>query len=195
MKLRFLVVCLAFAFLSIAAQAQVGIYVNPVGMHISNSTADTGPFAFLGDGVKSRMFWGADFGGYYDFWHGAKVDGGIDIRDTLVGGNNAKLNSFMVGAKVSRKRTEARALIPYAEFTVGVGTSKPPTSVVHVSSFQFGVLGGVDYTLSRHVDFRAVEVGYGLVSTVSSASFNGVLSIPQSRLLSVSTGLVFRFGK
>ena len=72
MKLRLLVVrlgvvCLAFALMNLAAFAQdnpspvsastasttgvgstdIGLYVNPIGIGISNSKADTGVFAFL----------------------------------------------------------------------------------------------------------------------------------------------------
>ncbi len=70
MKLRFLVPCLAFALMNLAALAQdnptpvnpstasstgvgpgdVGLYVNPIGIGIRNSMADFGTFAFLGDG-------------------------------------------------------------------------------------------------------------------------------------------------
>ena len=101
MKLRFLVVCLAFALMNLPAFAQdnpspvsastasttgvgsgdVGLYVNPIGIGIRNSKPDSGPFAFLGDGATQRTFYGADFGGYVNFYHAQKYDAGIDIRD------------------------------------------------------------------------------------------------------------------
>ena len=74
MKLRFLVPALALALTTIAAHAQVGLYFNPVVSRISNSKADTGPFAFLGDGQTSQIFGGVDFGGYYEFGHYSKAD-------------------------------------------------------------------------------------------------------------------------
>ena len=117
MKLRLVVSCLALALLHLAARAQdnpsqvnpanasetkvgpgdVGLYVNPVGLHITNSKADTGTFAFLGENQTARWFYGASIGGYVNFYHAPRFDAGIDLRDTIVSSNNAKLNSFMVG--------------------------------------------------------------------------------------------------
>jgi hypothetical protein len=192
MKLRFLVPCLTLALMTIAARAQVGVYLNPVGIHVSNSTPDTGTFAFLGDNVTGRTFYGINLGGYYDFFKGSKADVGLDLRDSYTKGNNASLNSFLVGVRVVPRLTNY-SFKPYAQISVGVGSTKPPTSTVHISRATFDVLGGVDYPLAKHLDFRMVEVGYGSLSTVSSANFNGQTSYPASKLFSVSTGLVFRF--
>ena len=120
MKLRLLVLCLALAVSNVAARAQdnpsqvnpstdseikvgptdVGLYVNPVGIHITNSKADSGTFAFLGDNTTARTFYGASIGGYVNFYHAPRFDAGIDVRDTIVSSNNAHLNSFLVGARV-----------------------------------------------------------------------------------------------
>ncbi|MGD0446567.1 MAG: hypothetical protein ABSA39_21740 [Edaphobacter sp.] len=211
MKLRSLVLCLALVLINLASRAQdnpsqvdvsnvshvdvgsgdVGLYVNPVGIHITNSQADTGVFAFLGSGATSRMFWGADFGGYVNFYHHPKYDAGIDLRDSIVTGNNATLNSFLVGARVMPKPI-AENFKPYLQLSIGAGSSKPPTSPIHQTRFQYGIFGGLDYTLSKHVDFRAVEIGYGAVSTINSGNFGGPTSFPNSRLLNWTTGLVFR---
>ncbi len=211
MKLRFLVFCLAFAMINHAARAQdnpsavnapnasqidvgagdVGLYLNPVGMHITNSQADSGPFAFLGANTTSRMFWGATFGGYVNFVHNPKFDAGIDFRDTVVSGNNARLNSFLVGARILPKPI-AEKFKPYLQVSIGVGSSKPPTSPIHLNRLEYGIYGGLDYTLAKHVDFRAFEVGYGAVSTVNSGDFGGTTTFPSSRLLSITSGLVFR---
>jgi hypothetical protein len=45
------------------------------------------------------------------------------------------------------------------------------------------------------VDFRVIEVGYGSLKTVSSATVGagGNIAIPASTLLHFSSGLVFRF--
>ena len=211
MKLRFLVVCLAIVLMNLPAFAQdnpspvnastasttgvgsgdVGLYVNPIGIGIRNSQPDTGVFAFLGDGTTKRTFFGADIGGYVDFFHAQKYDAGLDIRDVIVSANNARLNSFMVGGRVAAKPI-AEKFKPYAQLSVGVGSSKAPHSNVRVSKFQFGIYGGLDYTLSKHVDFRAFELGYGSVSTINSGNFNGAMTFPNSSLFSVSAGLVFR---
>ncbi len=211
MKLRFLVPCLAFALMNLAAVAQdnpspvnpstassrgvgpgdVGLYVNPVGIGIRNSMADTGVFAFLGDGTTKRTFYGAAIGGYVNFFHDPKFDAGIDIRDTIVNANNARLNSFLVGGRIISKPI-AEKFKPYLQLSIGVGSSKAPHSTIRLNRFEYDIYGGLDYTLSKHVDFRAVELGYGSVSTINSGNFNGTQSFSASSLFSVSTGLVFR---
>jgi hypothetical protein len=211
MKLQLLVVCLAFALTNLAALAQdnpstvsastasttgvgstdIGLYVNPIGISISNSKPDTGVFAFLGDGATQRTFYGAAIGGYVNFFHAQKYDAGVDLRDIIVSGNGAHLNSFLVGGRVAVKPL-AEKFKPYAQLSVGVGSSKAPHSPIKLNRFQYGIYGGLDYTLAKHVDFRAFELGYGSVSTINSGNFNGTTSFSASSMFSVSTGLVFR---
>jgi hypothetical protein len=211
MKLQLLVVCLAFALTNLAALAQdnpstvsastasttgigstdIGLYVNPIGIGISNSKADTGVFAFLGEGATQRTFYGAAIGGYVNFFHAQKFDAGVDLRDIIVSGNGAHLNSFLVGGRVAVKPL-AEKFKPYAQLSVGVGSSKAPHSPIKLNRFQYGIYGGLDYTLAKHVDFRAFELGYGSVSTINSGNFNGTTSFSASSMFSVSTGLVFR---
>ncbi len=192
MKLRFLVPALALAFTTIAAHAQIGVYVNPVVSRISNSVADTGPFAFLGDGQKSQVFGGVDFGGYYDFAHYSKADVSVDMRDAFQHGNNASLNSFLVGVRLAA-HPMAFGLKPYGQFSVGAGRTRPPLSDAHIERLQYGIFGGVDKPLNKHVDWRIVEISYGSVGTISSQTFGGPTKIPSARVLGFSTGFVFRF--
>src|SRR5262249_47932971 len=121
--------------------ADVGLYVNPIGIGIRNSKSDTGVFAFLGDNETKRTFYGAAIGGYVNFFHNPKYDAGIDIRDQVVSANNARLNSFLVGGRIIAKPI-AEKFKPYAQVSVGVGRSKAPHSTVHLSRFQFGAYGG-----------------------------------------------------
>ena len=58
----------------------------------------------------------------------------------------------------------------------------------------FGIFGGIDYPLTRHVDFRIVELGFGGVTTQNSYIYGGPIPIGSSRMVQVSSGLVFRFG-
>jgi hypothetical protein len=192
MKLRFLVPALALAITTIAAHAQVGIYVNPVVSRISNSTADTGPFAFLGDGKTAQTFGGVDFGGYYEFAHYSKADLSVDMRDAIQHGNNASINSFMVGLRLAAKPM-AFNLKPYGQFSVGEGRTRPPLSDAHITRLQYGIYAGVDKPLNKHVDWRIVEISYGSVSTISSATFQVGSTFPSARVLGFSTGFVFRF--
>jgi hypothetical protein len=193
MKLQVFVPCLALALSTMAAGAQVGLYVNPVATQISNSQVDPDPdpFGFLGANTTSRTFWGANIGGYYEFFHGEKTDVAIDVRDSIVHGNGASLNSFLIGARVSGKPI-ASLFVPYAQLSGGVGTSKAATSTIRQNRGTFDIYGGVDYRFSSHVDFRVIEIGYGTVSTINSGNFGGPTQLGSSRLLNFSTGLVFR---
>lgn len=192
MNFRYLALAVGLALTTLAAHAQVGLYINPVAIRISNSQADTGPFAFLGENSKSNIFYGVNIGGYYNFYQQGKTEVGLDIRDSITNGNSATLNSFLVGIRVAIAPFK-RPLKPYLQASVGVGTTRPPTSSVRSNRAQFGVFGGADYTLSRHVDFRVVEIGFNSLTTASSSTIGGTGNIPASKLLSFSTGLVFRF--
>lgn len=192
MKLWFSVLLSAFFLLIVPSHAQMGIYVNPIGVHVSNSQADTGSLAFLGDGVKSRMFWGVNIGYYDDFFHGKNVDVGVDVRDAIVGANNARMNSLLVGARVVAK-SFSPSWRPYVQFSGGLGTTRAPHTGIHVNRGQYGIFGGADYKLSRHIDLKVFEIGYGSLQTISNYSFgNTTQPYPSSNLLSVSWGLVFR---
>jgi hypothetical protein len=192
MKLRLLVVpCLALALFTIGAQAQIGLYLNPSAIRISNSQKDTGPFAFLGDNTTSRMFYGVNFGGYYGFFHPAVADVSLDVRDTIVHGKDASLNTFSLGLRVAPKRT-LLVFKPYAELAVGAASSKPPTSSVHRSKATVEGYVGIDYPATKFLDIRVIEVGYGTASTINSGNFGGPTAFPASKLLSFSSGLVFR---
>jgi hypothetical protein len=193
MKLWFSVLLSAFFLTSLPAHAQIGIYVNPVAIRVSNSQTDTGVFAFLGENTTSRTFWGVNMGGYYDAFHGEKIDAGIDIRDTIVGANNARMNEFLVGARVVAK-TLSPKWRPYLQLSGGVGSTRAPHSTVRANRATFGVFAGADYKLGRYVDLKAFEVGYGSLTTISSASVGSAAttSFPAANLFQVTAGLVFR---
>lgn len=192
MKLLFAFVLSALFLIPVSSQAQIGIYVNPVGIRVSNSKADSGPFAFLGEGKTSRTFWGVNLGGYYDRYHGDNVDVGFDLRDTIVGANNARLNEFLVGVRVVAKNLSP-SWRPYVQLSGGVGTTRAAHTSISVSRATYGVFAGADYKLARNIDLKAVEVGYGSLTTMSSSAIgNTTASFPSANLLQVTTGLVFR---
>jgi hypothetical protein len=192
MKFRFIALVVCLSLTTVVAQAQFGLYLNPIATRVSNSQADTGPFAFLGANSTSRMFYGVDMGGYYNFYQQGKTEVGVDVRDSIVHGNSASLNSFMLGIRVAAKPFK-NSLKPYIQGSVGVGTTRPPTSTVRINRAQYGIFAGADYPLNRHVDFRIVEVGFNSLQTASSSTIGGNGDIPSSKLLSFSTGVVFRF--
>jgi hypothetical protein len=191
MKLRFPVLALALALTTVGAAAQGGLYFNPIVTRISNSKADTGPFAFLGQNTTSRFFGGVVFGGYYDVYHQPKFDVSLDMRDSIVHGGDASLNSFLFGVRVAAKPSE-KIFRPYGQLSVGAGTTKSPLSPVHASKFIFDIAAGIDHPLNRHVDWRVAEIGYGSVTTISSYLYSGPTPIPAAQLFHLSTGFVFR---
>jgi hypothetical protein len=193
MRLRYVVAAVVLAAVGASARAQVGVYVNPVFNRISNSTPDTGPFAFLGEGATSRNFGGVAFGAYYNITHGPGAKFGVDVRDTTVHSNNASLNVFSFAGRVESKPL-TYGLRPYAMIAAGAATSKAEQSLIHTTRGLFGVYGGIDYPLNRHIDFRVVELGYGAVTTTNSHIYGGPTPIGSSRIVQVSSGLVFRFG-
>ena len=192
MNLRSLIVGVVLAAAPAAVHAQIGIYINPVAMHITNSTADTGLYSFLGPNSKAQWFEGVDFGAYYDRKTPFPFKAGVDIRDSLLHGAGAALNAFDVGLRLSGKLPGSR-IKPYIEPFVGAGTTRAPFTVLHITRAHYGALAGVDFETKHHVDFRVVEVGYSSLITASSETIGATASIPAANILSVSSGLVFRF--
>jgi hypothetical protein len=196
MKLRSIAAVAVLAFATLAAQAQVGVglYFNPVAVRVGNSSVDAGPFAFLGQNSTSQVFYGYNYGGYWDFFHSGPISAGFDLRESDLHANNALLRSFMVGARVSAKPFK-RPIKPYAQFSFGYGTTKAPANTVHISKFDYTVYGGLDYGLQKHIDFRVLELGYGSLTTISSADVGGggYLYVPAANQISFSSGLVFHF--
>ena len=198
MKLRYLATVVLLALTTVAAHAQsqgdFGLYFNPIATRVSNSVVDSGPFAFFGQNSTSQVFWGYNLGGFYDFYHSGKLNAGLDLRFSDQHANNAMLKNFQAGVRVSGSPF-TRPFKPYIEAAIGEGSTKAPASTVHVKKVDYGVYGGVDYTLARHVDFRILEIGYGSLTTVASATVGqgGNIAIPASKLINFSSGLVFRF--
>jgi hypothetical protein len=191
MKLRFFVLPLAFVLLSITVQAQTGLYLNPVAIRVSNSTPDSGPFSFLGNGATSNMFYGVSMGGYYDFHHTSTVGLGLDMRDSLTHGNDAMLNSFLLGVRITAKPL-AKPFKFYVEPAIGAGSSRSPFSPRRLTKQQYSIFGGVDYPIQKHIDWRMVEVSYSSLTTINSSNFGYPLTAGASKLMGISTGLVFR---
>jgi hypothetical protein len=175
------------------AQAGVGLYLNPIAIRASNSVADSGPYAFLGQNSTSNVFYGYNLGGYYDFFHSGSLSAGFDMRFSDLHANNAMLRNFLVGPRLSAKPFK-RPFEPYVEAAIGSGTTKAPESTIHRTKLNYAIYAGLDYAIASHVDFRAVEIGYGSLTTASTATIAAYgPTIPAAKLVSFSTGLVFRF--
>ncbi|HEX3572417.1 MAG TPA: hypothetical protein VHU44_16480 [Acidobacteriaceae bacterium] len=195
MKLRLFATALAALVLSsVAAHAQIGVYLNPVAIRVSNSVQDTGPFAFFGQNSTSQVMYGYMLGGYDDFFHSGKLGAGIDMRLEDLHANGAMLRDFFLGVRISGTPF-TRPIKPYAQAAVGAMTTKAPQNTVHTTKGGYMISAGADYTLAKHVDFRMIEIGYGSLTTISSATIGagGNKTIPAAKMVSFSSGLVFRF--
>ncbi len=191
MKLRLLAVVVAVVLSSAVGHAQIGFYVNPEFIRVSNSTPDPGNFAFLGQNQTERIFGGVDFGAYYDAFHSRKLGAGLDVRDAAVNGHGAILNNFEGGVRISYALSDRWK--PYIEPGLGYAHTKSPNTGIYIKKTNFNVLAGADFRLARHIDFRAIEIGYGSLNTASDGSIGGTVAIPSSTLIYISSGFVFRF--
>ena len=195
MKLRSLLVALAVLVTSAAAHAQGAAYLTPTVARISESAADNGTYSFLGTGVTSRFFYGVTLGGFYDipaqYTGFKKVEIGVDLRDAIVKANDATQNTFALGGRVAFAPITAR-FHPYLEPFVAAGTTRSPHTAIHVTKLQYGIFGGADYDLNRHISFRAIEVGFSGLTTASDATIGASATVPTTHQISLSSGFTFR---
>ena len=194
MKLRSLVLALVLtAGYSAVASAQGALYLTPIADRIAISKADPGLYSFLGPGTTSRFFYGVQFGGYYDVPLTEKqFEVGLDLRDAILHGNNASLNSFLVGPRIAPTLTNHPRVHPYVEPFVGLGSTRAPNTAIKVNKPQYGVFVGADLNLGRVVSWRAIEVGYSSLTTASGGTIGASESIPSATVLSLTSGLTFR---
>ncbi len=192
-KLARLCPVVLLGLVAVGARAQVSAYFNPIVTRASNSQVDTGTFAFLGNGNTSALRGGVSLGASYMFQSAGRVQFGVDLRDEWQGGGDSLLNDFLVGGRAVYAATDR--LRPYLQISGGAGTTRAPFTAVRTTKAMAKVYAGVDYRVSPHVDFRAAEIGFGELTTASSAQYNSSISYPADTLISFSSGLVFRFGK
>jgi hypothetical protein len=192
MKLRLLAAVVGLVVATGAAQAQVGLYLTPTASRVSTSTADSGPFSFLGATNTSGYFRGIGAGVYYDLPHTNALAAGIDLRGSILRDNGAQLNSFQAGIRVAYKPSGAR-LKPYVEVMGGVGSTKSPTNPLYYSKPIYGGALGADYALGKLVDFRVLEIGFSSLQTIGTGAFGGTTSAPTDSMINFSTGFVFHF--
>ena len=195
-----LVLAVAALALPAAARAQGALYVAPVAVRAAISTADPGTFSFLGPGNTSRMFYGVQFGGFYDVPPPVlpaslqRFEIGVDLRDAILHANNALLNEFLVGARLGLfpAADTAHKLHPYLEPYAGIGSTRAPNTSIKVNKPTYGGFVGADYDFSRRVSWRVAEVGYGSLTTASGGTIGASEAIPSATLFTITTGLTFR---
>ena len=196
MNVRSLIVVIASALapvaLSAPLQAQTGLYLNPIAMRISNTVADKGTFAFLGQNSTSQIFYGVNFGAYHDFIIPYPFKVGLELRDSYLHGAGAVLNNFLIGVRLASKPFQNHLKL-YIEPFFGDGKSGAPFTVFRIGKVEYGAFAGVDYQTHKHIDFRLLEVGYSSLITASSETIGGTGAVPASTIVSFTSGLVFRF--
>ncbi len=157
----------------LVAAAQTGLYGK---LDLTNYSASG----------SSTTFYGGGGGIYNDFLHAGPVHAGVDLRGGYGAATNLAYRDFLAGVRVGVKLPVV-GLRPYAQGSVGIGGTKVtgPTAAGIVPVWNNKLLGvgflGVDVTVLPHVDWRAVELGFGRINGLSANEFKA------------STGVVLRF--
>ncbi|HEY0264099.1 MAG TPA: hypothetical protein VGC07_06220 [Granulicella sp.] len=196
MRLRLLAVLAGMALATGSAVAQssqkIGIYATPYVSRISNSKADTGVFAFLGEGATSRFFEGFGVGVYDEFYHTPRFDAGVDVRTKIIRGAGAQYADFLLGGRVSFK-PKTLPISPYIDLLGGAASTRAAHNPRSLGRATYSISAGADWHLSRVIDFRIIEVGYSSLTTMNTSIVNTqATAFPSSQVINLSTGLVFR---
>src|SRR5882757_9218627 len=155
-------------FVTVAAQAQTGIYVEFGGSKV--------------DAPSNDWIYGPTFGLYHDFYSVPVVHLGADLRGSVLGiSQTTTLYNGLIGPRVSL-HPHVLPFMPYLEGLGGVGHYDFGAGQDSSTKFEYQFLAGIDYTVIPRLDWRVVEFSYGGLSI-----FNGDLH-PKT----LSTGLVLR---
>jgi len=181
MKQPWLFPLLAIA-ISASAHAQIGIYgkFDATQLNTSNGSAFEIPGWYSGGGA----------GIYDDFLHLGPIDLGADLRGDLLAGNGQKYRSALAGLRLALK-APILPIRAYVQGSAGVGVPSHSglagSGAIYDNKFEYQVLGGVDYAIFPHLDWRVAEVGYGRLTGISDGGVT-----PASSLFTISSGLVVR---
>jgi hypothetical protein len=208
LRLSLAALALALFCLSTSAHAQLGAYgmftVDRISGIQGSPLASTLGSSAYDNQVNPLGFTG---GVYYDFKTFGPVRLGLDVhggyahtkRGALVAsdGAGAKLVSGLGGIRASF-HTPIRYLHPYLQGSAGIGRSNYgilyPTGGPEgqgnglANNFEYHVYAGTDLQLFPYADWRVFEAGYGALT----ATGNSGHTYP---ILSISTGVVFHFGR
>lgn len=152
-----------FSLFTLAGHAQLGVYGKVDYTRYSQPGTNT---SFYGGGV----------GVYDDFIHAGPIRAGLDLRGDLLTGSGAHYRDLLAGVRVAFKRP-VLPVRPYVQGSVGIGGTEatgpfaPGIQARYNNKFLTGVFGGIDITILPHLDFRAVELGYGRISGLSANEF------------------------
>ena len=127
--------------------------------------------------------YGSTFGIYDNRWKIPFFALGIDGRGSVVGGTQASIASGLVGPRIVFK-PHIVPIMPYVEVLGGVGHAEygQGSAAGSATKFEYNFVGGLDFTILPHIDWRVVDFSYG-----GLAAFNGSFN-PRT----LSTGIVVR---
>jgi len=162
------------------AHAQIGVYGTLTAIKISNPTsAQSTTF-----GGTNAGYWttGGTLGAYYDFLRLGPVALGVDVRGQLA--SKAKLG--LVGLRLAAHPP----VLPFKPYIAGYVGVANRTNIYNAASSDLAwqVASGLDYTLIPHIDFRAIEVGVGQISTGITTAPTGTPSY-----FTISSGITVHF--
>ncbi|MFZ0631055.1 MAG: hypothetical protein WA399_08105 [Acidobacteriaceae bacterium] len=152
-----------------AARAQAGVYAGFAASdyHVPNVGWQYGPV----------------FGVYYQPWAAPFIRAGLDVRGSLLGSGNEKVDSILVGPRV-QIHPHVVPLMPYGEILIGGGHVNlgQGSAAVNKTAAEYQVVGGIDMTVFPRLDWRVAEVSWGSVQNVGTSV----------KPMTVTTGLVLR---
>jgi hypothetical protein len=156
-------------------------------MAVGGARAQTGVYAGFAasDYHVANVGWqyGPVFGVYFQPWGAPLLRAGVDVRASLLGSGNTKVDSILVGPRV-QIHPHVVPLMPYAEILIGGGHVNlgQGSAAVNKTSIEYQVAGGIDMTIFPRLDWRIAEVSWGSVQNVGTSVKPGT----------VTTGLVLR---
>jgi hypothetical protein len=192
------------------ANAQLGVYgtvsVDRLSGIASSPEPDSNNTGARNDSVLPL---GGTAGVYYDFLKLGPVKLGVDLRGTLTSdkrgaysfynGGGARLYSGLGGIRAVF-HTPIRALRPYVQGSVGLARTNygllyneagitstggiTGNSIILHNNFQAQGFAGVDLRVLPFMDFRVVELGYGVINPFGATAHNYPVG-------TLSSGIVF----
>jgi hypothetical protein len=176
------VVLVAFFALSAAsAWAQLGIYGEYSAPNVPGD-------AFLG--TKTAWYEGFTGGVYDDFLHAGPIGVGLDLRGGYAKANINGTYNVLFGPRLAVK-VPVLPFRPFIQGSIGFGGVKsspgPGNSTHYTGRLQYGLIGGLDFTLIPHLDLRLPEIEY---IRTSDDQFSGPAA--PVNLVTISAGLVLR---
>lgn len=166
---RVLVLLAMLAMATGAARAQTGVYAG---------------FA-ASDFRVPNVGWqyGPQFGVYFQPFGVPFVRAGVDVRASLLGSGNTKIDSILAGPRV-QLHPHVVPLMPYAEVLIGGGHVNlgEGAAATNKTGVEYQAAGGLDMTIFPRLDWRIAEYSWGAVENIG-------MSVKPS---TVTTGLVLR---